>query len=414
MFAALLWGLDGAFIRPQLAALPVLLVVCIEYSIGSLVLAPFVYRGWHRIRHLTTLDWAALLWIAVIGGLLGTAMITKAFFAALTGEITFATLATAQQLQPIIALGLAVVLLRERLSAAFYAGAGLAIGAASILAFGGSDMAVQDVVVGNRGALFALLAAVAFGSTVVFGKRVVNHLDFASVAALRFGLTALFAGILVLMNDEIWLLGAVTGIQWRWLTLVAVVSGAFAALAYYYGLRRLTASTATIAELAWLPIALIVDYGVYGNALTAWQWLAIPVLGLGMYMATRLGANQCRQFSAPVIPGGGTGRSIGLATTSLNMMNLDIEHGVYIVKVCIEGKWYWGLLHFGYRETLRLGPSAEMYLLHFVGNLYGVTVEVELVQKIREVQQFASPEELRAAIRHNIVTLESYIARHSL
>jgi len=404
--AVLLWSMDGVIIRPKLYTLSAGLVVFLEHAFDFIVLAPFIWLGWRRIKNLTTKDWGSLLWICVFGGLIGTIMITKAFFAAVNGEVTFATVILLQKLQPIFALVLARLLLGEKLAAKFYGWAIVAIGAAYALAFGQSGINWSDVLVQNRATLFALLAAFAFGSSTVFGKRIVNHLDFRSVAALRFGITAILALILILINDDIWLVNAVSPLQWRLFGIIVVTSGATALFIYYYGLRRITASAATICELFWPVSAVALDYFINRNTLTPLQIAAGSVLLLAVVLATKEARPGPIKFSATTIPGRGTGRVLGFATANLDKVTLDMEHGVYLVSARFSGQTYRGLLHFGYRETFDLGPSLELYLIDFVGNLYGVTIEVEVIRRIRDVKKFPNAEALQHQIRQDLKELE--------
>jgi len=403
--AVLLWSMDGVIIRPKLYTLSAGLVVFLEHAFDFIVLAPFIWLGWRRIKNLTTKDWGSLLWICVFGGLIGTIMITKAFFAAVNGEVTFATVILLQKLQPIFALVLARLLLGEKLAAKFYGWAIVAIGAAYALAFGQSGINWSDVLVQNRATLFALLAAFSFGSSTVFGKRIVNHLDFRSVAALRFGITAILALILILINDDIWLVNAVSPLQWRLFGIIVVTSGATALFIYYYGLRRITASAATICELFWPVSAVALDYFINRNTLTPLQIAAGSVLLLAVVLATKEARPGPIKFSATTIPGRGTGRVLGFATANLDKVTLDMEHGVYLVSARFSGQTYRGLLHFGYRETFDLGPSLELYLIDFVGNLYGVTIEVEVIRRIRDVKKFPNAEALQRQIREDLKEL---------
>ncbi|PIR92450.1 hypothetical protein COU01_01650 [Candidatus Falkowbacteria bacterium CG10_big_fil_rev_8_21_14_0_10_44_15] len=404
--AVLLWSMDGVIIRPKLYTLSAGLVVFLEHAFDFIVLAPFIWLGWRRIKNLTTKDWGSLLWICVFGGLIGTIMITKAFFAAVNGEVTFATVILLQKLQPIFALVLARLLLGEKLAAKFYGWAIVAIGAAYVLAFGQSGINWSDVLIQNRATLFALLAAFSFGSSTVFGKRIVNHLDFRSVAALRFGITAILALILILINDDIWLVNAVSPLQWRLFGVIVVTSGATALFIYYYGLRRVTASAATICELFWPVSAVALDYFINRNTLTPLQIAAGSVLLLAVVLATKEARPGPIKFSATTIPGRGTGRVLGFATANLDKVTLDMEHGVYLVSARFSGQTYRGLLHFGYRETFDLGPSLELYLVDFVGNLYGVTIEVEVIRRIRDVKKFPNAEALQRQIREDLKELE--------
>lgn len=405
MLAVFLWSLDGVLIRPKFYTLPASLVVFLEHAFGFIVLAPFIFLGWRRIKNLTKKDWGAIMWVCIFGGLLGTIMITKAFFAAFAGETTFATVVILQKLQPIFALFLAAVLLKEKLPAKFYGWAALAIGAAYVLAFGSHGVSF-DIILNNKAALFALLAAFAFGSSTVFGKRIVNHLDFKSTAALRFGITAFLALILILITDDIWAINSISTLQWKLFGVVVVTSGAVALLIYYYGLKRISASTATICELFWPFSALVLDYFIHGNVLTSTQIIASIILLISFYFVTKEGKTRIKKFTANTIPGRGLGKALGFATANLDKVGLDMEHGVYLVKAKIENKKYEGLLHFGYRETFKLGPSMELYLKDFAGNLYGVTVKVEIIKKIREVKRFKNVEALQEQIREDLRELQ--------
>jgi drug/metabolite transporter (DMT)-like permease len=405
MLAAFLWSLDGTFIRPQLYTLSASLVVFIEHLLGFLLLSPFLFLGWHRIRHLTTKDWGAVLWVSAFGGLLGTIMITKAFFAAFAAETTFATVIILQKLQPVFALGLAAVILKERLSYKFYIWAVAAVAAAYVLAFGASDLHVIDVVLNNKAALYAFIAAFAFGSSTVFGKRLTNHLDFKSVTVLRFGVTAILAFAVILITDELWKVTTINAVQWQLFFLIIFSSGAVALFIYYFGLKLVPASVATIAELFWPVSAIGLDYFINGNTLTPLQLGASAVLLIAMYFVVRTGQSATRTFRAAVIPGRGVGRTLGFATANLDKVNIDIAHGVYVVRAQVNEREYRGLLHFGYLETFKLGPSLELYLKDFTGDLYGVTVEVTIIKKLRDVQRFKDSVALREQIYRDVAAL---------
>ena len=119
MLAALFWSLDGTFIRPKFYVLPAGLVVFLEHFLGFIVLSPFLFLGWQKIKSLSFKSWAAIAWVCFFGGALGTLMITKAFFAAVAGEVTFATVVILQKLQPVFVLLLARLILGEKLNRKF-------------------------------------------------------------------------------------------------------------------------------------------------------------------------------------------------------------------------------------------------------------------------------------------------------
>ncbi len=397
MLAAFLWSLDGTFIRPNLYALPAALVVFLEHALGFIILSPFIFLGWRRIKNLTRKDWMAVLWVSLFGGLIGTLMITKAFFAAFGGETTFATVIILQKLQPIFALLLAGVLLKEKLSIKFYFFAALAIVSAYILAFGSHGVSF-DIILNNKAALFSVIAAFAFGSSTVFGKRLVNHIDFKSASALRFGVTSILALALILTTGELWQINIISAFQWKLLALIVFSSGAVALFIYYFGLKKVSASTATIAELFWPFSAVILDYLINKNVLSTTQIVASIILVIAIYFVIRTGKVKPRKFKAKIISGNGIGRRLGFATLNLDKNGLDLEHGVYVVYAIIENKKYKGLLHFGYRETFDSKPSVELYIKDFLNNLNDKIVEIEIKKRIRSVKKFKNAEKLKEQI----------------
>jgi riboflavin kinase/FMN adenylyltransferase len=110
-----------------------------------------------------------------------------------------------------------------------------------------------------------------------------------------------------------------------------------------------------------------------------------------------------------VVPGAGRGRTIGIPTLNLappSPRKLLPPDGVYAVRV---NTWATGptgptgpldgMANLGPRPTF--GDSArslEAHLLDFEGDLYGRDVTVEFIERLRDVQKFASVEELRARL----------------
>ncbi|MFN3301898.1 MAG: EamA family transporter [Patescibacteria group bacterium] len=407
MLAALFWSLDGTFIRPKFYELPAGLVVFLEHFFGFIVLSPFLFLGWSKIQKLSLKSWAAIYWVCLFGGAIGTLMITKAFFAAVHGEVTFATVVLLQKLQPVFALILAWLILGEKLSGKFYFWAILAIIAAYFLAFGKTGLRPSEIDLFHHAAFFAFLAAFAFGSSTVFGKRIVNHLDFKSTTALRFGLTSLIMLIFILLTGQFFKISQISSLQWKLFIIIVFTSGAAAMFIYYYGLKRVTASVSTICELFWPVSAVALDYFFNRNILNWIQVIASLVLLLCFYKVIKEGQAREIIFTAKVIPGSQRGRTLGFPTANLDKRDLDIPHGVYLVETKIDNQIYQSLLHFGYKETFNEGPSSELFIKNFSGDLSQKEIEVKLIKKIREVKKFKNAEELKAQIRKDLETLKN-------
>jgi drug/metabolite transporter (DMT)-like permease len=406
MLAALLWSIDGLFIRPKFYILPADLVVFLEHALGFIVLCPFVFTNWTKIKFLSKKSWGAIIWVSFFGGALGTIMITKAFFAAMAGETTFATVVILQKLQPFFALLLARLVLKEKLSKNFYAWTVVAIIASYFIAFAKTGLNISEVNLLHNAAFFAFLAAFAFGSSTVFGKRITNHLDYKAVAALRFGVTSAMMLALILVDGAILKFSQVTSLQWGLLGLIVFTSGAGAMFVYYFGLKRVPASSATILELFWPFSALILDYVFNKNYLTPVQIIAALALLLAFYKVTAQGKLKDVIFTAKVVHGKGRGgKTLGYPTANLDKINLDIPHGVYAVEVNVKGRKYSGVMHFGIKEVFNEGASLEVLIKDFSEDIYDQNVEVKVIKKIREIIKFASPDLLIGQIKKDLAAL---------
>lgn len=405
MFAALFWSIDGLFIRPKFYNLPAELVVFIEHLLGFIVLCPFIYFNWKKIKSLTKKNWGAIFWVSFFGGMLGTIMITKAFFAAMNGETTFATVVILQKLQPFFALLLARLILKERLSKNFYFWTAVAIIASYLVAFAKHGLNISEINWLHNAAFFAFVAAFSFGSSTVFGKRIANHLDYKAVAALRFGITSVLMLILVLAGGAFAQFNTITNLQWRLLGLIVFTSGAGAMFIYYFGLRKVSASAATILELFWPFSSILLDYFFNKNILAPLQIVGVLMLLLAFFRVAALDKISNLNFTAKIIHGKGRGKQLGFLTANLDTTDIDIPHGVYAVQVKINNCEYSGLLHFGFKETFNEPASLEVMIKDISGEIYGEKIEIKIIRKIREIKKFTSAELLAEEVKKEFANL---------
>lgn len=106
-------------------------------------------------------------------------------------------------------------------------------------------------------------------------------------------------------------------------------------------------------------------------------------------------------FSGVVVRGDGIAAGFGFPTANLDV-DPDLEPGVYAVWVTYLGERLPGILCYG---PLRSdgGMKCEVHILDAVLDLYGKTLEVELVGgRISEIQQFADRETLQTKIQRDV------------
>lgn len=99
-----------------------------------------------------------------------------------------------------------------------------------------------------------------------------------------------------------------------------------------------------------------------------------------------------------VIHGRKVGRSIGYPTANLRLdPECGLRHGIYAVRIMIEGRTHAAVASFGRRPTFDDGaPLLEVFVFDFSGDLYGKTVEVAFVAFLRGEEKFDSVEALIA------------------
>lgn len=103
--------------------------------------------------------------------------------------------------------------------------------------------------------------------------------------------------------------------------------------------------------------------------------------------------------SGAVIPGDKRGRDLGYPTANLRLdPACGLKHGIYAVRVSVEGRCYDGVASFGRRPTFDNGaPLLEVFLFDFDGDLYGKTIDVAFIAWIRHEMKFDTVEDL---VRH--------------
>jgi len=286
IIAASLWGIDGIILRPALYGLPVSLVVLIESSIVALFLSPIFIKQFIKLKSLTIKDWTAFVGVALFGGALGTMAITKALF--YVNYVSLSVVILIQKLQPIFALILAAIVLKERLPKVFFFWSGLAIIGAYIMTFGTNLPNLQTGDKTTIAAILSLIAAISFSSSTVFSKRALRNVGFELGTYLRFLISAVILILIVVIMGDYDSFFNVSKNQWIIFFIIAFTTGGAAIFLYYYGLKKITASTATICELAFPLTAVILDYLIHGNLLSAIQWIGVIILILSIIKVSAL------------------------------------------------------------------------------------------------------------------------------
>jgi riboflavin kinase/FMN adenylyltransferase len=105
------------------------------------------------------------------------------------------------------------------------------------------------------------------------------------------------------------------------------------------------------------------------------------------------------QLQGVVAHGEGRGREIGYPTANLVVQDprkLVPKRGVYAVNVQLpSGEVCGGMMNIGRRPTFdEMEVTVEVHLFDFEGDLYGQTLSVQFLRRLRDEQKFDSPDAL--------------------
>lgn len=105
-----------------------------------------------------------------------------------------------------------------------------------------------------------------------------------------------------------------------------------------------------------------------------------------------------------VIRGGKMGREIGFPTATINAYTGHLKSGVYGVIGSCKGKEYGGIMNIGVKPTFEspLKKTAVVHLFDFYKEIYGETLECQILFKVREERKFPSTECLKQQIQKDI------------
>ncbi len=284
MFAAFLWSLDG-LLRRKLYAIPASTLVMVEHIVGVLFLLPFFLRFWPEYKKMSKKTWGIIILTAVVGGFLGTVFYSAAL--AQVNYIKYSVVILLQKTQPIFAIALASIFLKERLTKQYIILALIGLFAAYIISFPQLQPNFQGQNAEVVAIFLALGAAICWGSATVLGKLVLHQLSFGAATLMRFLIVIPTAFGASLVLGQYYPVSQITLEQWLYFFGIALSCGTLAVLIYYKGLQYTPAKIATFAEMTFPISALFIGFFFLEERLTLQQIIAAIVL-LGIILTLSL------------------------------------------------------------------------------------------------------------------------------
>ena len=286
--AAMLWATDAPFRYHLTQNLGASFIVLAEHAVNVLLILPFIFLGWKETKALNRKQWLSILIIGIGASALASILFTKAF-----AYVNPSVAIVLQKLQPLIVISLAGLFLGERTGRRFWPWAILALAGAYAISF---PTLRPELYAGEAwnpntvGVLLALGAAALWGAGTVLGRYLLQpaannqpSVSFKTITALRFLIAFLFLIVLNLQSGTLATIHALTGKDILFLVIVAVTSGFTSLFIYYKGLQSTKASVATIAELGFPFMAVIVNAAALGFFLKPPQVFGMLILLLAIW-----------------------------------------------------------------------------------------------------------------------------------
>ncbi|MBT3586746.1 MAG: DMT family transporter [Halobacteriovoraceae bacterium] len=281
--ACVLWAVDTLFRYPLLKlGEQAEFIVFAEHLLLVFCCLPILYRARQKILETKLSNILHFLAIGGFGSAIGTLAFTKAFTL-----INPSLVILLQKLQPLVAIFLARIYLKEPLRRQYFFWAGLCLVGGLMISFKDlwpganglsfdSDMASVDSIIGYS---LALLAVVSWGSSTVFGKKLsTDGYSEKEIMSGRF-LMGMICLTPVVMSGEL---------EWQWapefwskIFVMVVLSGLLGMYFYYQGLKRLPARLCALAEMFFPFCAIGVNWVFLGATLDSTQLLGGGLLLIG-------------------------------------------------------------------------------------------------------------------------------------
>ncbi|OXM17497.1 EamA family transporter [Paenibacillus herberti] len=292
---ATLWGVDPLFRILLLEQFSSAQIVFVEHLLLALYSVPVLIHYRNQLAGKLTLGVVgALLFISWGGSALATVMFTAAF-----SYGNFNAVLLLQKLQPLFAILLARFILKEALPQRFSVFLLLALAGTYLLTFGFSSPALGLHELATFGCLLSIAAAALWGGSTVMGKYLLSkQMSFHHVTALRFMLAIPLLGVIVLAAGDSWKPlggGDAAVILLVNLLFQAFIPGLLSMLLYYKGLSSTKASLATLAELAFPAVGVLINWIVFDQALTAGQIVGFLLIWTVLVLLSRSSSRQSAQ-----------------------------------------------------------------------------------------------------------------------
>ncbi len=284
LLACFFWALDTLIRYPLVeSGLSPVTIVFYEHAILTLFFGWGVIAAFKRIGELKVTDIFSFFVVGCVGSGLATVAFTESF-----NFLNPSLVILLQKLQPVIAICLAALILKEPLDKKFLLWAaicmigGLMVSSPDIERFyhlmvKDFNLVRSDSAMG--GYMLVLISIVGWGSATVYGKKLsLAGFDTRAILSGRF-----LAGLIALIPFVTWNRSLILpqGEDYLRIFIMVLISGGLAMWFYYQGLKRISAKATAIGEMFFPFFAIIVNWIFLGKQLTDIQLAGGAILIFG-------------------------------------------------------------------------------------------------------------------------------------
>ena len=114
-----------------------------------------------------------------------------------------------------------------------------------------------------------------------------------------------------------------------------------------------------------------------------------------------------------VIKGKGLGKQLKFPTANISIKEsykLIPKNGVYVVKAKIEDAVVFGMMNIGTNPTVDgKVQSIEVHFFDFSKDIYGLQLEVEILERLRDEQKFGSLDDLKDQLAKDLINSKQFL-----
>ncbi|MBP2001227.1 drug/metabolite transporter (DMT)-like permease [Paenibacillus shirakamiensis] len=287
VMGAALWGADPLFRILLLKYFTSTQIVLLEHILLFVFAAPVLWRHRAELKSIRLRHAVALIFISWGGSAIASILFTQALSPA-HGDLNAVLLL--QKMQPIFAIVLARIILKEHLPKYFSWLIVVALTGTYLLTFGFSLPFGHFNNFIKVGSLLSLGAAALWGGSTVMGRYMLGSMKYETVTSLRFILALPLLFIINASQGAAWTVptgGAeITSISIN-LFLQALLPGMLSLLLYYKGLSTTKASFATLAELSFPMVGVLINWIAFHQMITWAQFTGFIFIWVTLFIISR-------------------------------------------------------------------------------------------------------------------------------